>query len=218
MDVCLRAGQRGMPESIDSAISSNLVVRRADFLSVGGFPEYGLPGAARACFGNEDEDLAYLLSTRLGKPVRWVADGGPLHAYRPGLGGYLRQQAKYAESILVSYARFPAMAAGRSNYSKGGGALRVVSVWLSLLALAAFWHPAAVLWLAPFVLVHLPLLVYLVRAETHVSRRLQLALAGYPFFFLTGLAWSAGLLTGSVKAVVGYFCWHVFKSHPVART
>src|SRR4051794_39729368 len=55
MDLALRFSQLELPEVIESSISSNLFVRRRDFLAVGGFPEYRLPGAESSYWGNEDQ-------------------------------------------------------------------------------------------------------------------------------------------------------------------
>jgi glycosyltransferase involved in cell wall biosynthesis len=212
MDLCLRYSQSAMPEAIESSISSNLFVKRSDFFSVGGFPEYSLPYATKACFTNEDEEFAYLLSRRTRKPVRWIRDNGPLHAYRPDLLSYFNQQAKYAESVLVSYARFPSMALGRANYSKSGAMTRVFSVWLGILSLLVLRDRLALFALAPFALIHLKLLSYVIGAEKRRRRRFHLALACYPFLFWTGLAWSKGLAVGSLKAIVGYVYWRLFNA------
>jgi glycosyltransferase involved in cell wall biosynthesis len=206
MDRCLRYRQRALPEFIDSSITANLMVERASFLAVGGFPAYRLPGAAVCCFTNEDEELAHLLVEATGKPLRWLRDNGVRHAYRPTLAGYFRQQAKYAEAILISYARFPRMLRHRTNYSRGGGVAQILLLWLAVGAVAAaalFREPWALLGLVPLVAVHAPAVAYASRPEPSRGRRLTVAAAAFGFLGLTALAWSKGLASGAVKAAVG---------------
>ena len=213
MDLCLRYSQIQMPEAIESSISSNLFVRRSDFLKIGGFPEYYLPGTTKAYFGNEDEEFAYLLSKDVHKPIRWIADGGPFHAYRPTLRGYFKQQARYTEAILVSYARYPSMISGKANYSKSGGVSRIITVWLAILSLLGIRNIFALILMAPFLFMHLKLIFYILSAEKRPIRRFQLALVSYPFIFFTGLAWSKGLAYGMIKAGIGYLRWYLIRHH-----
>lgn len=207
IDHGVRFSQRTLPEAIESAITANLFVRRADFLAVGGFPEYRLPFAKKACFTNEDEELAYFLSTRFAKPLRWEPKHGPLHAYRPSIRRYFAQQAKYVESILLTYARFPAIAGRKTNYSKSSGGKALVATWLLLLAPAAIWRPVFLLAALPFFALHWDFCRYLLRAEKHPSRRRKIAFLAYPFQLLNGLAWTYGLVRGSLKAGIGAFAW-----------
>lgn len=200
MDLCLRFQQRDMPESIWAAISSNLVVRRSDFLAVGGFPEYRLPGARAPYWGNEDQELAHLLIAHTGKPVRWVPEGGPLHEYRSTLRGYLAQQKRYAEAVLVSSFRFPGMSREKANYSKSSTMGRLLSTWLALPALAA---PPLAFFALPFLAVHAPAVAFVASQRP----RLSYVAAAYPFLFLTSLAWTAGLTTGAAKGLAGVVAW-----------
>lgn len=206
MDRCLRYRQRALPEYIDSSITANLMVEREAFLAVGGFPAYRLPGAAVCCFTNEDEELAHLLVEHTGKPLRWLRDNGVRHGYRPTLAGYFRQQAKYAESILISYARFPRMFRHRTNYSRGGGLGQVLLLWLAVgavVAAAGWGRPVALLGCVPLAAAQLPAVAWVSRPEPSPGRRLGFAAAAFGFLCLTPLAWSRGLATGVVKAGLG---------------
>lgn len=123
----LRYRQSGLPESIESAITSNFICRASAFRAAGGFPIYhrrGLPG--RPIWGNEDEELGFLLS-REGK-VRWVPHVGVLHEFRPRLHQYFGQQVFYAERIVMSHFRYRALAATRTNYSRWAGAFHLATI------------------------------------------------------------------------------------------
>lgn len=201
MDLSLRFSQREMPEELDSSISSNLFVRRSDFLAVGGFPEYRIGHSERAYWGNEDQELAHLLVRRSGKKVRWTREAGPLHAYRATLKGHFSQQLRYAEAAVVSHARFPELIQSRANYSKRGGTARMLA---SGLALLSFGFPPFAL---PFLVLHAPAVRFIVSAERDRARRIALAAASYPFLFTTSVAWTLGAVSGAAKAVVSWNRW-----------
>lgn len=123
----LRERQATLPDEIASTITSNFACRRRAFEAVGGFPLYCRKrDPRRPVWGNEDEELGFLL-TRAGGRIRWLRDAGVLHRFRPGLGGYLRQQKFYAERIVMSHFRFPEMRKTRTNYNRQSGALSVLS-------------------------------------------------------------------------------------------
>ena len=114
-DQILRIRQRGLPAEIESTITSNFACKRRAFLAVGGFPLYARKrDPAKPIWGNEDEELGFLL-TRDGARIRWIADAGVYHAYRGSLLGFLRQQRFYAERIVMSHFRFPEMAEAQSE-------------------------------------------------------------------------------------------------------
>jgi glycosyltransferase involved in cell wall biosynthesis len=208
IDRSLRFDQKDMPDQIESCITSNFCVRKSDFDSVGGFPAYRLPGSKTCYFGNEDEELAHLLVKKTARSVRWLRDNGVYHGYRATLGGYFRQQSRYAEAILVSYARFPAMLTGTSNYSRGGGAMKVIVAYLALAALALAPLTLHALWgVLPFFVANFGCVAYLVKSEKEPQRKMIMALAGYPFLLLTAVAWSKGLAVGMVKALTGLVYW-----------
>lgn len=141
----IRQRQSALPPEIDSTITSNFVCLASAFRSVGGFPLYYLKfSPAKPVWGNEDEELGFLL-TRTGGKIRWMADIGVMHLFRLSLRGYLRQQKFYAERIIMSHFRFPEMASSRTNYSRLNGALHlgsILGVGVGLLACLA--------WLAGF--------------------------------------------------------------------
>lgn len=123
----LRERQAALPDEIASTITSNFACRRRAFEAVGGFPlYYRKRDPQRPVWGNEDEELGFLL-TRAGGRIRWLRDAGVLHRFRPGLWGYLRQQKFYAERIVMSHFRFPEMRKTQTNYSRQSGALSVLS-------------------------------------------------------------------------------------------
>lgn len=123
----LRERQAALPDEIASTITSNFACRRRAFEAVGGFPlYYRKRDPQRPVWGNEDEELGFLL-TRAGGRIRWLRDAGVLHRFRPGLKGYLRQQKFYAERIVMSHFRFPEMRKTRTNYSRQSGATSVLS-------------------------------------------------------------------------------------------
>lgn len=208
IDHYLRFSQSRIPDEIDASISSNLCVRAHDFFEAGGFPEYTVPGETMPYFGNEDEELAHFLVKATGKPVRWLRENGVFHAYRATLPRYFKQQALYAEAILVSYARFPTMMTGRSNYSRGGGAASVISTWLAAGALAgALRRPVFALGVLPFLAVHAAAVRHLATAPPSRCERVRMGLAAYPFLAFQALAWSKGLASGAIKSARGWRAW-----------
>lgn len=123
----LRERQASLPDEIASTITSNFACRRRAFEAVGGFPLYCRKrDPRRPVWGNEDEELGFLLA-RAGGRIRWMKDVGVLHRFRPGLWAYLRQQKFYAERIVMSHFRFPEMRKTRTNYSRQSGAISVLA-------------------------------------------------------------------------------------------
>jgi glycosyltransferase involved in cell wall biosynthesis len=209
IDLTLRYSQLNMPPEIEGTISSNLCLKRRDFEQVGGFAAYRIPFSKMCYFGNEDDELGHLLAVKTGRPVRWLPAAGVYHAYRATVRRYLRQQAKYAEAILVSYARFPAMLTGSSNYSRGGGAMKVVTALLALAALVlAPLSAYALLGLLPFVAANIGCVRYAANAMSE-QYKLLTVLECYGFLFLTALAWTKGLAFGAIKGAAGFVYWRI---------
>ena len=205
----LRYSQRDMPSYMESSISCNLCFRKCDFDAAGGFPEYRLPWSRICYFGNEDEEVAHLVAKKTGRQIVWLRDNGVYHRYRTTLRGYWKQQAKYAEAILVSYARFPAMATRTTSYSRAGGAVRVLAACIALLSiLIAPLSPLTLLGIAPFCAINAPCVAYVIRTSRETKKLNTLALACYPFLLFTALAWSKGLALGVVKGLVGLAYWN----------
>jgi glycosyltransferase involved in cell wall biosynthesis len=209
IDRSLRYDQRGLPDEIHSCITSNFCVRKSDFNSVGGFPTYRLSRSGTYYFGNEDEELAHLLVTKTAKTVRWLRDNGVYHGYRATLRGYFRQQARYAEAIIVSYARFPAMLTGTSNYSRSGSAMKVIATSLAIAAVVVTPLTPNALWgTTPFLIANFGCVAYIVKSEQQSrSRKMAMALAGYPFLLFTAIAWLTGLAVGATKGLAGIVYW-----------
>ena len=208
IDFWLRFNQRHVPARIESCITANLSVRKADFEAVGGFPAYRLPGAKLCCFTNEDEELARFLSRATSKFVAWLPSNGVFHAYRATLPAFFAQQAKYVESILVTYARFPFMMKGRTYYSRGGGTMQIVTSALFLFcAAAAFRLPRALFGCLPFLITNFGTVRYLHQNGATPAMRLRLAAAAYPFLMMVSIAWMKGAVTGFCKALIGTIYW-----------
>jgi glycosyltransferase involved in cell wall biosynthesis len=206
MDAALKHEQRAMPDVIESSITSNLFVRAADFRGCGGFPAYQLPDASMPAFGNEDEELAYLLVKHVHKPLKWLRDNGVYHAFRPTWRAYFKQQAKYAEAILISNIRFPGLLVGTTNYSRGGGLRKLAVFWLfagSCAGSVVLGRPSLLAGCVPFLSMHFEAVRSCVAAEPALGRKLRLAAAAYPFHALTALAWTKGLAVGARKGVSG---------------
>lgn len=211
-DSVLHARQRFLPAEIESTITSNFACKRAAFLAVGGFPIYmRRRDPATPVWGNEDEELGFLLARR-GR-IRWLSDAGVRHGYRPGLWSYLRQQKFYAERIVMSHFRFPEMAATRSNYSRSSAATHLgVTVALGvspLLLLAAPHVHDCAPWVAiagsvasaiAFLFLPAPQLVDL-RRQGHGRAFIVKA---HPVLLLVSLAWLWGAISGTLLTIGGF--------------
>lgn len=209
----IRERQAGLPSHIESTITSNFACRKRDFEAVGGFPLYcrrSDPG--RPVWGNEDEELGYLLARSRGK-IRWLPEVGVLHLFRLDLRGYLRQQRFYAERILMSHFRFPEMARARSNYSRASGALHLGAIagsGLGLLGLAASaagaggvqWLAAALLGVSAPLYLLLPLDTLAKLRRRGVSARF-LARA-YFVLLAVDVAWLSGAVRGVLLSLGGF--------------
>lgn len=209
----LRRRQSALPPEIDSTITSNFACLKSAFESVGGFPLYCLKrDPAKPIWGNEDEELGFLLS-RTGGKIRWMPDIGVLHLFRLGLAGYLRQQRFYAERIIMSHFRFPEMAKSRTNYSRLNGALHLGSIFgvgLGLFALLAWlvglggmqWVAAGLLGVsAPmYLLLPVPALLDL-RRQGQDGNFIAKA---YVVLLLVDMAWLSGAVSGMVLSLGGF--------------
>ena len=208
----IRERQAAMPEHIESTITSNFACRRSAFLAVGGFPVYCRRAEPeKAVWGNEDEELGYLL-TRTGGRIRWLPDVGVKHLFRQTLSGYLRQQRFYAERIVMSHFRFPQMARTRSNYSRLAGALHIAAVGGLCLGLVALAVSTAMprLTVAAGVLLMVSVPIYLALPLPMV---LRLRRSGEGFGFLAAaygvllavdLAWLVGAVKGGLSSLGGF--------------
>jgi glycosyltransferase involved in cell wall biosynthesis len=208
----LAHSQRNMPDEIESTISSNLFVARLDFDSVGGFPDYALPWGSMPFFGNEDEDFGFLLVRKTGKKVKWLKHNGIFHAYRTSWQGYFRQQWRYAQAILISYARFPAMMTTTSNYSRGDGASSVLTALLALVALLAsvmLFEPMVLLGTLPFFIRNWAGYRALMQSAENDDERWRIALLAFPIYAFTALAWTKGLILGAIKGAACFVFWQI---------
>lgn len=77
----------GRKRDVDDFPSMNLLVRRSDFLAVGGFNSPYWPG--------EDTELCRKLISNLGKRIVYEPDAVVYHHRRPVFVAHLRQQARY---------------------------------------------------------------------------------------------------------------------------
>jgi len=223
----LRERQAGLPRKIQSTISSNLVCRKGAFQAVGGFPlYYSRRHAAKPIWGNEDEELGFLL-TRAGGEIRWVADTGVFHAFRQDLLGYLRQQRFYAHSILVSHLRFREMTRTQSNYSRSSGAAQVVAAFGVALGasgvgvgallpdevvasgMLALLYADGLQWIASGLLaiaapVYLLSPVPMLKGLRRRGERLGFLLRAYPVLLAVPMAWLTGAVSGAFSSLGGF--------------
>jgi glycosyltransferase involved in cell wall biosynthesis len=212
-DQVLHVRQRGLPAEIESTITSNFACKRSAFIAVGGFPLYARKREpAKPIWGNEDEELGFLL-TRNGTRIRWVADAGVYHAYRGSLLGFLRQQKFYAERIVMSHFRFPEMAEARSNYSRSSGVIHLgatlaLGVSPFLVAAAPYVHHCAS-WLSlpffvvaamAFLLLPVPLLIRLRRQGNGAAFLFK----AFPVLLAVSVAWLGGAITGTLLTIGGF--------------
>lgn len=209
----IRQRQAALPPEIHSTITSNFACQKSAFESIGGFPLYYLKREpTKPIWGNEDEELGFLL-TRAGGKIRWMRDVGVSHLFRLSLRGYLRQQRFYAESIIMSHFRFPEMARSRTNYSRLNGALHLGSIlgvtsgFLALLAWLAglggmSWVALGLLGVsAPvYLLLPIPALLYLRRQGQDVI----FVAKAYAVLLLVDMAWLAGAVSGVVLSLGGF--------------
>lgn len=205
----IRQRQSTLPPEIDSTITSNFSCLKTAFESVGGFPLYYIKrDPMKPVWGNEDEELGFLLA-RAGGKIRWMPDIGVLHLFRLSLRGYLRQQRFYAERIIMSHFRFPEMAKSRTNYSRFSGLLHLGSVFgvgLSLGGLVAFdamnWLAAGMLAVfAPlYLLLPIPVLLDLWRQD----QNLKFIAQSYPILLAVDVAWLWGAITGTILSFGGF--------------
>jgi O-antigen biosynthesis protein len=209
----LRARQASLPTRIASTITSNLVCSAEVFRRVGGFPIYYRRwGATKPVWGNEDEELGFLIA-RAPAEIRWVPDVGVKHRFRLTLAGYLAQQRFYAERIVMSHVRFPGLAGERSNYSRWSGALHLLAslgavggVALALGALAGLPIPA-MLAIALLGLTLPPFLLLPLRALRDLSRQgfgVRSLAKAYGVLLLVDLAWLSGAVKGTLVSLGGF--------------
>lgn len=206
----IRQRQSALPPEIDSTITSNFACLKSAFASVGGFPLYYLKrDPAKPIWGNEDEELGFLLA-RAGGKIRWMPDNGVLHLFRPSLRGYLRQQRFYAERIIMSHFRFPEMARSRTNYSRLSGALHLGSVFgvcLGILALLTClaglgkmqWVTAALLGVSVPIYLFLPIPA-LFDFRRQGQEWIFIAKA-YVVSLLVDVAWLSGAVSGVILSL-----------------
>jgi len=212
----LRERQASLPDEIASTITSNFACRRRAFEAVGGFPlYYRKRGPRRPIWGNEDEELGFLL-TRAGGRIRWLRDVGVLHRFRPGLWGYLSQQKFYAERIVMSHFRFPEMRKTRTNYSRRSGAISVLSAGGSASGVASSMTCLPDLYREPddcttiWFFVVAALLLWLLSPITAVTALRQYAqgwrflLGAYGVALLVSFSWLWGVVPGIILSLGGF--------------
>jgi len=209
----IRQRQLALPPEINSTITSNFACLKSAFESVGGFPLYYLKrDPVKPIWGNEDEELGFLL-TRAGGKIRWMSDVGVLHLFRLSLTGYLRQQRFYAERIIMSHFRFPEMTKSRTNYSRLNGALHLGSVlgvnlgMLTFLAcLVELWEAlcavSSLLWIATPAYLILPApTLFAFRRQGQTKTFIAKA---YIVSLLVDMAWLSGAVSGMVLSLGGF--------------
>ncbi len=209
----LRQRQSAMPPEIDSTITSNFACLKSAFASVGGFPLYSRKrDPAKPIWGNEDEELGFLLA-RAGGKIRWMPDNGVLHQFRLSLRGYLRQQRFYTERIIMSHFRFPEMAGSRTNYSRLNGALHLGSAlgvnlgtFAFLACLTELWEAIcaarSLLWVAAPLYLLLPIEALLGLRRQGQDR--SFIAKAYVVLLLVDMAWLWGAVSGMFLSLGGF--------------
>lgn len=209
----LKIRQSTLPPRINSTISSNLVCRRDFFEDVRGFPLYYTRRAPeRAVWGNEDEEFGFLAAER-GESVAWASWSAVLHRFRPTVGGYLKQQRFYAERIVMSMARQPAMLLATSNYSRGSGAAHVAVTGLVPVALTAAVAASATdfpmapqLWAVAGICLGAYLLLpfRMLASLKALGQPYGFLVRAYPVLLGVDVAWFMGVVAGTLHSSGGF--------------
>ena len=170
-------------KDIDDWPSVNLLVRKADFLAVGGFSSEYWPG--------EDTKLCLDLSKKLNKRIIYAPDVLVYHHRRAGLFNHLRQIGGYGLHRGFFAKRYP------QN-----------SLKLTYFIPAAFFIFTTIGWLflvSPFKLIYLGLwsiyifvLVFSVFSINRKIKNLKISLTTIPYIFLTHLYYGARFIQGFV--------------------
>ena len=212
-DLVLKLRQRSLPNRIASTISSNLVCRREFFDAAQGFPLYFRRwGDRRAVWGNEDEEFGFLAAQGR-NVIGWVDRSAVLHEYRTTLRGYLRQQTFYAERIVMSYLWRPAMAATKTNYSRGSGMRDLVLTGLVPTAAAAaivadstasIYAPAVWAIFGACVVAYLALPIGTLRGLRSLGADSRFIAKAYPIVLAVKAAWFLGALRGLIFSLGGF--------------
>jgi len=212
-DLVLKLRQQSLPNRIASTISSNLVCRREFFDGAQGFPLYFRRwGDRRAIWGNEDEEFGFL-ATQGRNLIGWVDRSAVLHQYRTTLPGYLRQQSFYAERIVMSYLWRPAMAATKTNYSRGSGMRDLVVTGLvpvsfagAVLSAATESGLASSAWVifGACVAAYLALPVGVLRGLRSVGASAVFLARAYPVLLAVKAAWFVGAVRGLIFSLGGF--------------
>lgn len=212
-DLVLKLRQRSLPNRIASTISSNLVCRREFFDAAQGFPLYFRRwGDRRAVWGNEDEEFGFLAAQGR-NVIGWVDRSAVLHQYRTTLRGYLRQQTFYAERIVMSYLWRPAMAATKTNYSRGSGMRDLVLTGLVPTAAAAaivadstasIYAPAVWAIFGACVVAYLALPIGTLRGLRSLGADARFIAKAYPIVLAVKAAWFVGALRGLIFSLGGF--------------
>lgn len=105
---------------VATPISSNLLVRREEFLRCGGFPETRSADGGPE-WGCEDFELGHRMRTAFARDFAWVTPSGVRHAYRPTWRGYWRQQAWYCRALTVAMASEPEVASSAGRIGRTDG-------------------------------------------------------------------------------------------------
>ena len=212
-DLVLKLRQRSLPNRIASTISSNLVCRREFFDAAQGFPLYFRRwGDRRAVWGNEDEEFGFLAAQGR-NVIGWVDRSAVLHQYRTTLRGYLRQQTFYAERTVMSYLWRPAMAATKTNYSRGSGMRDLVLTGLVPTAAAAaivadstasIYAPAVWAIFGACVVAYLALPIGTLRGLRSLGADSRFIAKAYPIVLAVKAAWFVGALRGLIFSLGGF--------------
>ena len=175
----------GHVRPVDDWPSVNLMVRKKDFLSIGGFDSPYWPG--------EDTKLCLDLIQKTGKKILYVPKMRVWHHRRAGLLAHLRQVGGYGLHRGYFAKRYPATSRKLPYFLPSTFALYVIATVVGLLFQTGMVWFFVIGWVAYF----LVLVLAWCDIRKYVSRSVSLTALSYviPTHFWYGLRFIQGLLT-----------------------
>ncbi len=200
--------QMFFPSFIESSISSNFAVRKRIFDKVGGFPKYFRRSDLKRehpVWGNEDEELGFLISREGLHGVRWLPENGIGHFSRNSWRSYIKQQIFYAKSAVASHFNHPQLYRSTSNYKRKEVMWNIGLTTFFYLAILltplGFLGWSCILTAVIFsILTEFQKLRYFYRSEGTFS----FALKGYIALQITYSSWLCGIVRGVVFSKGGF--------------
>jgi glycosyltransferase involved in cell wall biosynthesis len=141
---------------VQTLVSNNLFCDKDLFLEVGGFPE-----TYRAA---SSEDMIFSWQVARRERLYWHPDNGVFHDFERTLGGYLRQQARFARDAIRMFRDHASLPAAKTHHGKQLY-LETALMGLALAALGLLQGKLALLALALLLAVNVPFLIFLARRQ-----------------------------------------------------